>query len=121
MWKMKVMIYFALIVAFLMFYQSNPVYTIVIITIALGTYLFYKSKKGNSNNSRGGIRFLSGKDTPQNDSTDDLITLMMIQQIFTPSTLPERVRYDFSNDKKQDEESEIDKTKREVLELLGDD
>jgi len=118
---MKVFIYFALVVAFLMFYQSNPVYTIVIITIALGTYLLYKSRKGNSGSSKGGYRFLSGKEPRQNDSTDDLITLMMIQQIFSPSSVQDRVRYDLPNVMKQEEESEIDRVKREVLELLGDD
>jgi len=105
-----------------MFYQTNPVFTIVIIVISLGTYLLIRSRKGNGGNSRGGIRFLSGNSPHQNDSTDDLITLMMIQQIFTsPSSIPDNVRYSLQNDKTQDEESEIDKTKREVLELLGDD
>ena len=118
---MKIIIYFALIVAFLMFYQSNPVYTIVIITIALGTYFLYRSRKGKCGNSRGGIRFLSGKESHQSDSTDDLITLMMIQQIFSPSTVPDYSRYNVPNDKTQEEESEIDRIKREVLELLGDD
>ena len=118
---MKIIIYFALIVGFLMFYQTNPVYTIVIICIALGTYLLYRSRRGNSGRSRGGVRFLSGKPNPQNDSTDDLITLMMIQQVFSPSSNPEYIKLQFPNDKKQDEESEIDKIKREVLELLGDD
>ena len=118
---MKIIIYFALIVAFLMFYQSNPVYTIVIITVALGTYFFYKSRKGNKSNSRGGTRFLSGKESHQNNSTDDLITVMMIQQIFSPSTVPDYSRYNLPNNEKQDEESEIDRIKREVLELLGDD
>ena len=104
-----------------MFYQSNPVYTIVIITIALGTYFLYRLRKGNRGNSRGGNRFLSGKNPHQNDSTDDLITLMMIQQIFSPSTVPDYSRYNLPNNEKQDEESEIDRIKREVLELLGDD
>ncbi len=119
---MKMLIYFALIVAFLMFYQTNPVFTIVIVVIALVTFFFYKSRNGKNSNSRGGIRFLSGKSPPQNDSTDDLITLMMIQQIFTsPSSTSDNVRESIQNDKTQAEESEIDKTKREVLELLGDD
>jgi hypothetical protein len=118
---MKIFIYFALIVAFLMFYQNNPVFTVVIIIIALGIYLFYRSRKGNRGNSRSGFRFLSGKESHQNDSTDDLITLMMIQQIFSPSTTPDYIRYIPPNDTKQVEESEIDKIKREVLELLGDD
>ena len=118
---MKVVIYFALIVGFLMFYQTNPMYTIVIICIVLGTYLFYRSRRGNRGNSKGGNRFLSGGTNPQNDNMDDLITLMMIQQLFSPSPGSESLRYQLPNDKKQDEESEIDKTKREVLELLGDD
>ena len=96
-------------------------YTIVIVIIALGTYLFYRSRRGNRGNSRGGIRFLSGKGDPQNDNMDDLITLMMIQQLFSPSPNSEYLRYQPPNDKRQDEESEIDKIKREVLELLGDD
>jgi hypothetical protein len=118
---MKVVIYFALIVAFLMFYQSNPMYTIIIICIALGTYIFYRSRKGNRGNSRGGIRFLSGNGNPQNDNMDDLITLMMIQELFSPSPNPEYLRYELPNNRRQDEESDIDRIKREVLELLGDD
>ena len=96
-------------------------YTIVIISIALATYVFYKSRRVNRGNSQGGIRFLSGKADPQNDNVDDLITLMMIQQLFSPSPPPEYIRYQLPNDKKQDEENEIDKIKREVLELLGDE
>ena len=96
-------------------------YTIVIVIIVLGTYLFYRSRRGNRGNSRGGIRFLSGKGDPQNDNMDDLITLMMIQQLFSPSPNSEYLRYQLPNEQRQDEESEIDKIKREVLELLGDD
>jgi hypothetical protein len=118
---MKIIIYFALIVAFLMFYQSNPVYTIFIVAIVLGTYLFYRSRRGNRGNSRGAFRFLSGNDNPQNDNMDDLITLMMIQQLFSPAPNPEYHGYQLSNTRRKDEESEIDKIKREVLELLGDD
>jgi len=118
---MKVVIYFALIVAFLMFYQSNPVYTIFIVAILVGTYLFYRSRRANHSNSRGGFRFLSGSSNPQNDHMDDLITLMMIQQLFSPSPTSEHTRYQLPTNSKQDEESEIDKIKREVLELLGDD
>jgi len=118
---MKVFIYFALIVAFLMFYQSNPMFTIIIIIIILGTYFFYRSRKSNQGGSRGGIRFLSGKEPRQNDTMEDLITLMMIQQIFSPSPNPEHFKIPLPNTDKQEEESDIDRIKREVLELLGGD
>ena len=118
---MKIIIYFALIVAFLMFYQKNPVYTIVIICIALGTYFLYKSRKSNGNRYRGGFRFLSGKSTYQNDNMDDILMLLMIQQIFSPSFNSELAKSELSTNEKQAEESEIDTIKREMLELLGDE
>ena len=108
---MKVFCYFILVVAFLMYYQQNPVYTIVIIGIGIGLYIFFKSRKGKS----GMItKFFSGRNEIESTSrVDDLILLFMVQQMFNDSnrTKPQQ-------DKKNEKHEKIDEVKQEILDLL---
>lgn len=112
--NMKSIFCVVLIVAFLMYYQTNPVFTIVIVVIALGIYIFYKSKTSGS--SSGISRFLSGRAPHQEDrKIDDLITLVMLQQLLTSN--PHETPHGHL-DQKKTKDQKLEKIKNEVLELL---
>ena len=59
-----------------MYYQKNPVYTVIIIGIGIGLYIFFRSRKSG----RG--TFLSGKRDNREELMDDFMMLMMLQQLF---------------------------------------
>lgn len=114
---MKGYCYIALILGFFIFYQQNPIYAIIIIVLFIGVYLFFKSRSSGSN--RGVFGFFSGKNTQQDNRMDDLITLMMIQQLMNSPSESSDNR--INNDKRKEEDQQIDKIKQEVLELLEED
>ena len=112
---MKGFCYIVLILGFFIFYQQNPVYAIIIIALFIGIYLFFKSR---SSSRKGAFGFLSGKQTQYGSKIDDLITLMMIQQLMTPSN---RDNHSLKDMKKKEREDNIEKIKNEVLDLLEED
>lgn len=114
--KMKILCYIALFVGLMMVYQHNPVYTIIIIVIAIGLYLFYKAKKGNSGLLHN---LMSGSAASSQNSIEDLITLMVIQQMFNEQESPRRKDYR-SNNKKKEEQDKLEKIHQEILELLSE-
>lgn len=114
---MKILCYIALFVALIMVYQHNPVFTIIILVIAVGLYLFYKAKKGNSGLFRN---LMSGRVTSNQNSIEDLITLMVIQQMFNEiDTSPSRNQNSSKNKQKELDKIQ-EKTKQEILDLLSE-
>ncbi len=107
----------AIVVAMLMFYQREPIYTIIIIGIGLVIYIFYKSRKGGK-----GIMgaFFSGNQSQHDGRMDNLITLMMLQQLSSTSSQGNSASHQISEDARKRREA-IDKTQKEVLELLSGD
>ena len=101
----------------MMVYQHNPVFTIVILVIAIGLYLFYKAKKGNSGLLRN---LMSGSAASNQNSIEDLITFMVIQQMFNElDTSPSR-NQNPSKIKQKEQEKIQEKTKQEILDLLSE-
>lgn len=95
-------------VAFLMFYQANPLYAVIVIILFLGLYLLYKRRK----NTRFGGRstLFSGRGSQQND----LVDLIFVQQLINSSK-----NHDVSGYKGPDKKTiEIERIKREILELF---
>jgi len=96
-----------------MFYQKEPIYALIILTIGAGGFLYFKAKK-----YRGGSGeiFASGKKIDhEHNFLQDLITYEILQRSLNN---PER---SFPSDaKKQDDEKEeeLDETKRKIIELL---
>ena len=107
----------AVIVAMLMFYQKDPVYTLVIIGVGLFFYLFYKAKK--SGNGLLGT-FMSGNQTSQDRNFDNLMALIMLQQLLSNNLQGSSSSREIS-DESQKHREEIDKIQREVLDLLDSD
>jgi hypothetical protein len=112
--KMKGFCYIALIIGFFIFYQQNPLYAIIIIVLFIGVYLFFKSRKA----TEGGIfSFFSGRQMQNNTQIDDFITLMMLQQLMNSNGNRERP----INEKEQKRKSNIDRIKKEVIDLLDEE
>jgi hypothetical protein len=107
----------AVVVGFLMFYQKEPVYTLIIIGVGLFFYLFYKSKK--SGNGLLGV-LMSGTQTSQDRNFDDLMALIMLQQLLSNNSQDSSVSREISEES-QNRREEIEKTQREVLDLLDSD
>lgn len=110
----KLFCYFILIVAFVLFYQRNPVFAMIIIVLFIAGFIFFKLRKhGLGSNALG---FLSGKSAAYNSQNNDLLTLVILQNLFNDNTsTPVEQERDQTISKR---ESEIDKLKEEILELL---
>ena len=109
----------AVVVAMLMFYQKEPVYTLVIIGIGLFFYLFYKARKSGSRKGLLGA-FLSGNQTSQDRNFDDLMALIMLQQLLSSDPQGSSASRAISEESQKRRE-DIDKIQREVLDLLDSD
>ncbi|MFW9930231.1 MAG: hypothetical protein ACFFD1_12625 [Candidatus Thorarchaeota archaeon] len=118
---MKGMCYIVLIVAFLMFYQREPIFTIFIIGIAAGLYLFFRSRKNSSRRRRSGfLSAITGRTDDQYErSIDDLITLMMLQELFSEkSSQPKNENLTTNNNS---EHTKLKKIKEDILALLPEE
>ena len=109
----------AVVVAMLMFYQKEPVYTLVIIGVGLFFYLFYKARKSGNGNGLLGA-FMSGNQTSQDRNFDDLMALIMLQQLLSNNPQSSSASREIS-EASQKRREEIDKIQREVLDLLDSD
>lgn len=113
------MCYIALIVAFLMFYQREPVFSIVIIGIGVALYLFFRSRRSGNRRGRSGVlTSLMGGNQQQDRNIDDLVTLMMVQQLFQQSKNSNQS--DQTNYQPSKRELEIDKVRNEILDLFDE-
>ncbi|MFX1324095.1 MAG: hypothetical protein ACFE8N_04000 [Promethearchaeota archaeon] len=110
---MKSMCWIIIIIAFFIYFQQNPMYAILVMAAVVFGYILVKSRRSDS--KRGFFSFLKGSDSQENRYLDDVITIMMLQQLFNGSNgLHEQEKV---NNKK---EIEIEKIKQEILELLDD-
>jgi hypothetical protein len=110
---MKMMCYLVLIIGFIIFYQQNPVYAIIVMAVIIGGYLMIKSKRSQSA-GRGLFGFMKGNQQQGTGNFDDLITLMMIQQLLSNNSN--------HGDKKLNDSHEegVEKIKQEILDLFDE-
>jgi len=99
-----------------MFYRQSPIISIILIIIFLASYLYYKSRKGRSSLNRGA--FFSGKQSQNNGRVDDLVTLVVLQQMFDKPSTSKVNELRSNQDKSHKQEEQIEKIKHEILELL---
>ena len=98
----------------LMFYQKEPFYTVVIIGIGVVIYLVYKSKKSG----KGMLgAFFTGSQSNQDTRLDDMIALIMLQQLSSTNSQSNSATQQISEEARKRREA-IDKTQKEVLDLL---
>ena len=111
---MKGYLLIAVVIAMLMFYQKEPVYTIVIVGVGLALYMYYKAKKSG----KGLLgSFFSGPQSSQERNFDDLVALMMLQQLISSNPQTNTASKQISEESKKRREG-IEKTQKEVLDLL---
>ena len=112
---MKVLCYFVIIIAFMMYFQKEPVYTVVIIGIGIAVYIYFKSRKG-----KAGVfgKFLGGGSTDSEDRMNDLMIFFMLQQMMNNS---DQRRESSDRQEKPKKQDQLDKIKQEVLDLLERD
>ena len=80
---MKGYCFLILAVAFLMYFQKEPVFTIIILGIGIAVYLFFKARKSG----KGIAGFFGGNELPnQQDKMNDLMTLIIFQQLLSNSS-----------------------------------
>lgn len=91
-----------------MYFQKEPVFTVIILAIGFGLYLFIKAKKSG----KGMFNFLSGNEHPSQDRMNDIITLIMLQQLFSNNSTPE----DQTPVKKQENQPNI--VEKEIMALF---
>ena len=107
----------AIIIAMLMFYQREPIYTVIIIGIGVVIYLVFKSRKGGNGMISS---FFSGNQSQHDNRLDDLIALMMLQQLSATNSQSMGASQQISEDAQKRREA-IEKTQKETLDLLGGD
>jgi len=115
--NMKGFCLIAILVAMLMFYQKEPFYTVIIIGVGVVIYFVYKAKK--SGNGLLGS-FFSGNQPNQDSRLDDLIALIMLQQLSSTSFQGSSATQQISEQARKRRDA-IDKTQKEVLDLLNGD
>lgn len=81
----------------------------------LGIYLFVKARKSRGNTTANS--FLSGSRNPQTNNTDELLRFLLLQQIIG-SGKPSLIHYSPRPKKLTKRQKQIERTKKEVLELL---
>ena len=112
---MKGLCYIVLIIGFFIFFQQNPVYAVIFIGIFIAGYLYVKSKRSGS--SGGVFSFMKGNQQHQDGNFNDIITLMMLQQLFNNSGSQTTEK---QNNIAKNNEEQIEQTKQEVLDLLDE-
>ena len=116
---MKILIYLALIIGFLMFYQSNPALAMTFLLVGGGLYLYFKVRKGKGGSSNRGS-FFSGRNSRENDRVDDIVSLFMLQNLMNSNHRTYLNNSGAYKKRKLKKETEIDKIKQEVLDLLDE-
>ncbi|NHJ19642.1 MAG: hypothetical protein EAX91_01775 [Candidatus Lokiarchaeota archaeon] len=107
----------AVAIVMLIFFQKEPVYTVIIVGTGLAIYLYYKAKKSG----KGVVgSFFSGQQSAQDRNFDDLLTLMMLQQLVSSNPQNNTASKQISEESRK-RRDEIEKTQREVLDLLSND
>ena len=109
-------IYLILIVAFLMFYQQNPVYSIIILLLFLALYMYFKARKRRHLYGRTG--FFKGGTNTQGHYVNDLVTLVLAQNLIGSSFNDNSGNHNPNQDAIDEREAYIEKMKREILDLL---
>ncbi|TFG28660.1 MAG: hypothetical protein EU532_04790 [Promethearchaeota archaeon] len=99
-----------------MFYQQNPVLATILILVFIGVFLLFKLRKGKD--SSNGYSFFSGLQNNQKKSSDNIINLLMLQQLFNQQSLHSNKNQQFSELQFNEYQTYIKKIREEVLELL---
>jgi hypothetical protein len=115
---MKGFCYLALIIAFLAFYQSNPMIVLIILGILLGGYAYFKSKK----TKKGGGSRLFGllRNEPSDLTSELLMSYLLIQQSLANHPSGDVSASGMKSEEQEALEQYVEGVKKEVLGMLDD-
>lgn len=123
----KGMCYIFLILGFLLFFNKDPLFCVVIVAVAVGLYAFFKLRKRGKGTSSGVLSgFLSSRSllpSRQNEDISQLMKFMVVQQMLSASQQPSPTPTLTTEEKKvpdPNEEDELEKEKQAILKLLED-
>lgn len=115
---MKWLCYALLGIALLVYAQTQPLYTLIIVGMFIGGHAFFRMrKKGMLNGIGGGIL---GKNLGGNSTNNDLVTLLLLQQGFTHGNGKESARSDHWAREREAKLKALDREKQELLSLWED-
>lgn len=111
---MKAFLYMALVVAFIVIFQQNPLFGVILIAFLGGGYLYFKSRK---NGGRMGL-MRSGRMPVVKDQTQILLTYMLLQQLSTNNNTNSSHNLLERKDDQEDLINEHQRARDELLQLL---
>ncbi len=114
----KFFCYVMLFIALFIYYQENPVGTLIIIVLGLGLYLFLRLKKrGNQGKN---LKLLGKKKQSGEISNQDLLNFFIITELLQKNNRPynKPMRSDLSNSKKSLKIQNIEEIKENILMIL---
>jgi len=115
---MKGLCYVALILIFIMFYKTNPMYCLVIVGLFVGVFIFFKSRKYRAKGATNTQGILFRRHIPQqNSNVNDFITFLILQQMMSDFDKNNEI---IDYDEHKEKVLEIDKVKNEFLDLLNE-
>lgn len=119
----KGMCYIVLIVGFLMFFNKDPVFCIVIVGGGVGIYAYFKLRKRESTTSSGNGGFFSKSPVsqPQSDGLKDIMMFMAMQQMFSDSQHHNSIIKVKEDSNSKENENSLSRKKQEILELFEEE
>ena len=114
---MKLIIFLILGVALLMFYQTNPLATLIIVILFISLYMFSKRKK---NGKKSGIRnsLLMKQIGSSSSLTTDLLLLSSFQQSNYNLLNKQNNLFEFDDEDNEQFEQDIERIKRKLIDIL---
>lgn len=119
----KGMCYIVLIVAFLLFFNKDPVFCTMIVGGGVGIYAFFKLRKKRNSSSSKSFGFFSKNppiQTQQSSDIRDLMMLIAMQQMFS-SQKSDNIPINNIKTEKNGLDEKSNKKKQQILDLLEED
>jgi hypothetical protein len=115
---MKGYCFLVIAVALIIFYQREPMYTLIIGGVIIIGYLVVKGRKSGTG-FLGGI--VGNTQSSQERNIDDLITLIMVQQLLNESNSSKQLPSVTVDSKEQERNQRISEAQEKILNLFDNE
>ena len=106
-----------LIIAFLVSYQQNPVFMMVLLAVGAFGYISFKRKKKGGKATSGGLTFRSGQEQGQAGGMNEMVAMMLMQQFFNSDNTD---NFKDARHEKKERDKQIEKEKKVLMKLFED-
>lgn len=109
----KIFCYAILVVAFLLFFQKDPFFALIILGVIFSLFLLVRKRKHSSGNAI--TSFLSGKEHVQTSQLNNVVMVLALDKLLNTSK-----EDDLTKNKKKslERKKQIENMKQEIMELL---